>query len=401
MTQLAPQELITQILIPNKKRKTSSAKSTGSDGAPTPQTSIQPAVPYGQPSQPSNLQEAFQTFRALASSSSLSQAFHPKHSALEKSKDKQPASTITTTGTVAPHPLQPTHFHSTQPIPTFPSGSLKAPSKTASLLHGRMMRRLVKNAPTAPVYNGVAFQPIDVPSRPGTIMKRLYSIFQSSNQGTSDCNIPLDRVVTEEFDKEIAQALTSTVGRYMGLSQTDLNQSPGLKDLVTRNMQWFHNTPDWLKLAGLVTAKKLNRLVGSSSSVGQIADNCTATSSSGSIKIFDADETAPDQGPLAISSTSSSSATPGDMSPTEKDKDDWQMIDIPAISHAQVGEANDAPQPPRKRAKKAIVSPRKKKDVKGKTKKTVVKDDAHTPPPSPLVVDEKTIDCALPDLIDD
>lgn len=61
-----------------------------------------------------------------------------------------------------------------------------------------------------------------------------------------------------EFDTDVVDALVYTVGRWMGLDTDQLRDSPGLRTLVSRNIQWFRNSPDWMKLLGLVMAKKLN-----------------------------------------------------------------------------------------------------------------------------------------------
>lgn len=67
-----------------------------------------------------------------------------------------------------------------------------------------------------------------------------------------------DAGVHMEFDTDIVDALVYTVGRWMGLDTEQLRDSPGLRTLVSRNIQWFRASPDWMKLLGLVMAKKLN-----------------------------------------------------------------------------------------------------------------------------------------------
>lgn len=62
-----------------------------------------------------------------------------------------------------------------------------------------------------------------------------------------------------EFDTDVVDALVYTIGRWLGLNAEQLRDSPGLRTLVSRNIQWFRASPDWLKLTGLVLAKKLNQ----------------------------------------------------------------------------------------------------------------------------------------------
>ena len=81
------------------------------------------------------------------------------------------------------------------------------------------------------------------------------SATSSENNGASGEH---DRNVHIEFDTDVVDALVYTVGRWMGLDTEQLRDSPGLRTLVSRNIQWFRSSPDWMKLLGLVLAKKLN-----------------------------------------------------------------------------------------------------------------------------------------------
>lgn len=76
--------------------------------------------------------------------------------------------------------------------------------------------------------------------------------------GPHPVDIEQDAGVHLEFDTDVVDALVYTVGRWMGLDTEQLRDSPGLRTLVSRNIQWFRNSPDWMKLLGLVMAKKLN-----------------------------------------------------------------------------------------------------------------------------------------------
>lgn len=68
-----------------------------------------------------------------------------------------------------------------------------------------------------------------------------------------------DAGVHMEFDTDVVDALVYTMGRWLGLNAEQLRDSPGLRTLVSRNIEWFRSSPDWLKLTGLVLAKKLNQ----------------------------------------------------------------------------------------------------------------------------------------------
>lgn len=70
-----------------------------------------------------------------------------------------------------------------------------------------------------------------------------------------------DPDVIGEFDRDVSEAMVTIGGRVVGLDPQELMGSQGLRKLVARNIRWFQNTPDWLKLIGLVVAKRLNSAV--------------------------------------------------------------------------------------------------------------------------------------------
>lgn len=76
-----------------------------------------------------------------------------------------------------------------------------------------------------------------------------------------------DPDVIGEFDRDVSEAMVTIGGRFVGLNPDELMHSQGLRKLVARNIRWFQNTPDWLKLIGLVVAKRLNSAVRTSVSV--------------------------------------------------------------------------------------------------------------------------------------
>lgn len=71
-----------------------------------------------------------------------------------------------------------------------------------------------------------------------------------------------DDLVIQEFDREVSAAIAKIGGRLMGVQNTD---SPGVKDLVARNLTWFHDTSDPVKLLALLAAKKVNAILASAS----------------------------------------------------------------------------------------------------------------------------------------
>lgn len=72
-----------------------------------------------------------------------------------------------------------------------------------------------------------------------------------------------DPEVLQEIQQDVSEALVYIGGNLLGLSPLDLHESSGLHKLVSRNMRWIQNTPDWMKLIGMLIAKKCNNTVQS------------------------------------------------------------------------------------------------------------------------------------------
>ncbi len=134
---------------------------------------------------------------------------------------------------------------------------IRAPTRTQQQAHRRYMARSHSsstNASTNPPF-----------------LRRLAEHFRRGSTGLIGTNQPSvsivnhdDPLVSGEFDQDMARAVVAVSARLLGMDPAALSNSPGLLRLVARNMQWFHHTPDVVKLTGLVVAKKLNQLMTSS-----------------------------------------------------------------------------------------------------------------------------------------
>ena len=176
-------------------------------------------------------------------------------------------------------------------IPQLPAGGLLTPaSVTRQKEHGRRMRAISRKMNRATLQRRMEANPI-TPPNPGTSLPD-YLPMMDSAMITLDPNTPTltpsgwigaigsglrswctaagsdgtglnheerDVGVHVEFDTDVVDALVYTLGRWMGLNTEQLRDSPGLRTLVSRNIQWFRSSPDWLKLTGLILAKKLNQ----------------------------------------------------------------------------------------------------------------------------------------------
>ena len=85
-----------------------------------------------------------------------------------------------------------------------------------------------------------------------TLKRNPSSFTTETNEINSDPDIVL------EFDRDISEFLVSVSGSFLGMNPNELMQSNGLRQLIARNMRWFQNTPDWMKVLGLLIAKKFN-----------------------------------------------------------------------------------------------------------------------------------------------
>lgn len=157
------------------------------------------------------------------------------------------------------------------PIPQLPTqGQLTGPSVTRQREHERRLRSMATKMQRANQKRRMEANllPPEDPIHPDFLAVTPSAtspwggLFTGIRQWCAQGSTPhseQDVGVHLEFDTDIVDALVYTIGRWMGLDAEQLRHSPGLRTLVSRNIEWFRSSPDWLKLAGLILAKKLNR----------------------------------------------------------------------------------------------------------------------------------------------
>lgn len=95
--------------------------------------------------------------------------------------------------------------------------------------------------------------------RRNPISRIIDSLKRSPDPSSSMNAVPNhDPDIVLEFDRDISEFLVSVSGSFLGMNPNELMQSNGLRQLIARNMRWFQNTPDWMKVVGLLVAKKFN-----------------------------------------------------------------------------------------------------------------------------------------------
>lgn len=139
---------------------------------------------------------------------------------------------------------------------------LGSTSKSKMQRHLQLLRR--HQVVTDPVQPGVPISAARLlannnhsePTGGGLLRRLLFTSRQHNTQSNTE-----DVDVIREFDNDVAGALLSVGGTFLGLPQEELMASPGMRKLVARNIRWFQSTPDIVKLVGLLAAKKMNQWV--------------------------------------------------------------------------------------------------------------------------------------------
>lgn len=140
----------------------------------------------------------------------------------------------------------------------------RPPSKTKMTQHIRKLKKagLLNNGEALPsphTIQHINHTPTPPKSTSSFLANTVMKLFRS---GSSSCsNYTEDMDVVREIDHDVATAVVSVGGSMLGLPQEELMQSQGMRKLVARNMQWFQGSPDFIKMIGLVAAKKLNQIV--------------------------------------------------------------------------------------------------------------------------------------------
>lgn len=143
----------------------------------------------------------------------------------------------------------------------------RAASKTKMTQHMRKLKKagLLNNAEAVPPPGVItSHAPASSSTSRSTssfLTNTVMKLFRSGSSTTPNYQNPEDMDVVREIDHDVATAVVSVGGSLLGLPQEELMQSQGMRKLVARNMQWFQGSPDFIKMIGLVAAKKLNQIV--------------------------------------------------------------------------------------------------------------------------------------------
>lgn len=198
-----------------------------------------------------------------------------------------------------------------------------------------------------------------LPSWRKNVLNRIVGVMRTNALQENDASTAFqDPDVIGEFDRDVSEAMVTFGGRFVGLDPQELMHSQGLRKLVARNIRWFQNTPDWLKLVGLVVAKRLNSAVRSTT-MQQNNNSREETEYNHHHRIEGLDDlpvTLPPCSPLPMSAL--------------LDEEDVVVV-APAVP-VREDERDDTPAPPTKKAAKA----------KGKGHKNTAAQESN-PPPNP------------------
>lgn len=132
-------------------------------------------------------------------------------------------------------------------------------SKNKAKEHSRQLSQLARlRSTTSGALHKKTSQTSSTPSWRRNPLTRIIDSLKRSPDNVSDIPVTTDPDVVLEFDRDISEFLVSVSGTFLGMNPNELMQSTGLRQLIARNMRWFQNTPDWMKVIGLLVAKKFN-----------------------------------------------------------------------------------------------------------------------------------------------
>lgn len=182
----------------------------------------------------------------------------------------------------------------------------------------------------------------------------------------------LDPDVTGEFDRDVSEAMVTIGGKFVGLDPEELMHSQGLRKLVARNIQWFQRTPDWLKLIGLVVAKRLNSAVRTATGGGGASSNEASSRIEG---LDDLPVTLPPSSPPPSAFLTLAAG------PTEDAEGDTDMAMMIKVEEDAIP-GPPPPPPPTQPTTPPPVAPKKKSQKKNKKEEETLSDALLTHPPS-------------------
>lgn len=163
-----------------------------------------------------------------------------------------------TTSTPVPHVnenIQPSNNQ--QSMASLPRMTSVSKNKTKE--HARQLGQLARlQTPSGAITKKSSSSSTTTPYWRRNPLGRLIDSLKRSPSTTTIVPTATDPDVVQEFDRDISEFLVSVSGSFLGINPSELMQSTGLRQLIARNMRWFQNTPDWMKVVGLLIAKKFN-----------------------------------------------------------------------------------------------------------------------------------------------
>lgn len=153
--------------------------------------------------------------------------------------------------------------------------SVSSASKTRWQEHQKRLRQVNAMMNSGGIRKQKSSATTSTPSWRKNVLGRIVGAMRTNALSDPDASSASfqDPDVIGEFDRDVSEAMVTIGGRFVGLDPQELMHSQGLRKLVARNIRWFQNTPDWLKLVGLVVAKRLNSAVRSTSIMQNNQDN--------------------------------------------------------------------------------------------------------------------------------
>lgn len=155
------------------------------------------------------------------------------------------------------------------PSPSLVNNRIGSASATAMEKHRRQLRRLERE--TSSTSEPVVGAPPAQPSWRRSVLKRLLGPFRRDTSSPSSVvrpmmmNAPLnplDPAMLDEIQRDITGAVAGLGGACLGLHADELADSSTLRSFVERHThRVLGGAPEWVRLLGLLAAKKVHRWV--------------------------------------------------------------------------------------------------------------------------------------------
>jgi hypothetical protein len=142
-----------------------------------------------------------------------------------------------------------------QSTPVVNVPQLHTPLKTNQKEHQRFMRQMkaVQQANSVSSLQHTASKHRPLQAMWQTIQKWRPRVHDTVASNTTQ--MPMQDTAIHELESDVAHVIQAVGSRLLGTSE--VASSEGMRQIVQRNLQWLHRSPDWVKLVSFCCMKRL------------------------------------------------------------------------------------------------------------------------------------------------